>query len=456
MRSAVSLLCALATATAGRGCFRAVNVPIERYDPDYGYRPNRKEIRRDRGDIFIYLAFSGGGTRAASLAYGVMKALQETRVGEAGARTLLEEVDTISGVSGGSFPAAYYGLFGDRIFDDFEPRFLRRNIQGGIVWRALIPWNLVALITPWFSRSDIAKGIYHKSVFEEATFQTLTDAKGPTVFINATDLSSGERFTFVQGQFDLICSDLQALPISYAVAASSAVPMLLSPISMRNHSGKCGFEPHPWLEEALANRRENPRRYRVAQSWMELHDPEKQFLHLVDGGISDNLGLRAGLDILEAAGGIERAAAYMHAEVVDTMVIISVNAETDPDSTIDLSSAAPGFASMMNAVSGGQIRRYNFETLLLADELLRRSVREAQRAGRSIEGFLVEVGFENFADEKDRRYFKGIPTSFKLSDAQVDELIWAGRELLLDSRDYELLVQSVGGKPAEKTPRPAK
>jgi NTE family protein len=452
----VSLLCAIAIAATVPGCFRAVNVPLAQYDPGYGYRPSKKEVRRERGEMNIYLAFSGGGTRAAALAYGVMKALHETRIGTLDQpRTLLEEVDTVSGVSGGSFPAAYYGLFGDRVFDEFEPRFLRRNIQGAMVWRALIPWNFVALLTPWLSRSDIAKDIYHESVFDRATFQTLTDARGPAVYINATDLSSGERFTFVQSQFDLICSDLQALPISYAVAASSAVPMLLSPVSMRNHAGTCGFEPHPWLKEALSDRRRRPRQYRAARNFLQLHDPDKKFLHLVDGGISDNLGLRAGIDLIELAGGWERAGELMEAgRHRDKYIVIVVNAETDPDTAIDLSWAAPGFAATMGAVSGAQIRRYNFETLLLTQKLLQRLGREARDKGVPMETFLVDVSFENFPDERNRRYFKRIPTSFNLSDRQVDELIWAGRELLLDSPDYKRLVESVGGTPAEKAPRP--
>ena len=454
----LSIACAVAVVMASAGCFgfRAVNEPLARYDPDYGYRPFKTEIRRDRGNMHVFVAFSGGGTRAAALAYGVMEALRDT--GMAGGQepaTLLEEVDTLSGVSGGSFPAAYYGLFGDRIFEEFEPRFLRRNIQGGIVRRVLMPWNLVAIMTPWLSRSDIAKGIYHDSVFDQATFQTLTDAKGPIVYINATDLSSGERFTFVQGQFDLICSDLQALPVAYAVAASSAVPMLLSPISMRSHAGTCGFVRPPWLEEALRDPRERPRQYRVARAIEELNDPDKKFLHLVDGGISDNLGLRAGIDLIELVGGFERTGEIMQTQPLDRMVVITVNAETDPDPTIDLSSAAPGFASLMNAVSGGQIRRYNFETLLLTQELLQRLGREARDRGIPMETFLIEVSFENLPSEADRRYFKRIPTSFRLKDREVDELIWAGRELLITSPDYQQLVDSVGGTPAAPMPRPA-
>ena len=405
----------------------------------------------------VYLSFSGGGTRAAALAYGVMTGLRDTVIESDGEmRTMLDEVDTVSGVSGGSFPAAYYGLFEDRIFEEFEPRFLRRNIQGAIVWRAVIPWNAVALMTPWLSRSDIAKNIYHKSVFDEATFETLSEAKGPIVYINATDLSSGERFTFTQGMFDLVCSDLQSLPIAYAVAASSAVPMLLSPVSMRSRAGTCGFEMPSMLEEGLRARLEDPRRYRAARAFSQLHDRNSRFFHLVDGGISDNLGLRAGIDIIQAGGGLESALEFMHVEMPDRMVVISVNAETQPDPGINLSGASPGFAATMNAVSGGQIRRYNFETLLLTHELLGRLEQEAREAGHPLEAFMVEVSFERLPDAEDRSYFSHIATSFKLNDEEVDDLIWVGRDLLLASPAYQLLVADLGGTLPEREPRPTR
>jgi hypothetical protein len=63
------------------------------------------------------VAFSGGGTRAASLAYGVLQELADTEMMTAeGPRSLLNEIDMISSVSGGSFTSAYYGLYGDRLF----------------------------------------------------------------------------------------------------------------------------------------------------------------------------------------------------------------------------------------------------------------------------------------------------------------------------------------------------
>ena len=434
----------------GPGCFgyRAVNVPLEQFDPTGGYRPTNVEDFRPSGDISIYLAFSGGGTRAAALAYGVMEELRDTQIVVDGKPTrLLDEVDTVSGVSGGSFPAAYYGLFGDRIFEDFEERFLRRNIQGAIIWRAFWPWNTIALMTPWLARSDIAKGIYHGSVFDQATFSDLKAARGAKVYINATDLSSGTRVTFTQGTFDMICSDLSELPIAYAVAASSAVPMLLSPVSFRSHAGECGYEMDPVLRAGLDERQTQPRRYRAIKSHIDLGDPEKRFLHLVDGGISDNLGLRAGLDLVEAVGGLRDTAEVFHTELPEHIVIISVNAETNPPSKIDLSSAAPGFAAMMNAVSGAQIRRYNFETLLLARDALELWGREASTADEKVETHMVEVSFENIFDEDERNELKNIKTSFVLSDDEVDHLRAAGRKLLRQSPDFQRLVTMLGGTP---------
>jgi NTE family protein len=100
------------------------------------------------GDVFLLLAFSGGGTRAAALSYGVLRELRDTRVVVRGQETrLLDEVDVITSVSGGSFTSAYYGLFGDRIFEDYEQRFLRRKRIG----RTSGPWG--PIVTLWHAPS---------------------------------------------------------------------------------------------------------------------------------------------------------------------------------------------------------------------------------------------------------------------------------------------------------------
>jgi len=428
----------------GCAAARVVNVPLDRFDPSYGYRFVGGD-RRAPGQVVVYVAFSGGGTRAAAFAYGVLEELRDTPIVVDGRHeTLLEEVDTLSGVSGGSFPAAFYGLFGDRIFEEFEPRFLRRNVQGALLLRALLPWNLVRLATPWLDRSALASAYYDAHVFEHKTFADMNEAVRPWVNINATDLSWGDRFTFNQDNFDIICSDLDKLPISTAVAASSAVPVLLSPVTLRNNAGRCGYEPAPWVVKALADKDANQRRARLAANYLSYRDPKrKPYIHLVDGGISDNLGLRPAIDFVSAAGGAESVREIRKIETPEIMVVIVVNAETDPNPKIDLSSASPSFASLMDSVSGGQIRRYNFETLLLMESMLREWGHELSQNGHQVKTFMVDVSFDEIEDPQKRAYFKHLPTSFKLSDRQVDALRETGRRLLRESPDFKRLVATL-------------
>src|SRR5262245_63984032 len=104
MRSLAGLCCAL---LAGCASFPAPNPPLARYAPDAGYRFERLERGDNSDDLFVIVSFSGGGTRAAALAYGVLEALRDTRIEWQGRKvSLLDEVDVISSISGGSFPAA--------------------------------------------------------------------------------------------------------------------------------------------------------------------------------------------------------------------------------------------------------------------------------------------------------------------------------------------------------------
>jgi len=83
-------------------------------------------------DALLALSFSGGGTRAAAFSFGVLQELERARSGSAGAKTLLDRVDFVSGVSGGSVTAAYFGLKRRAALDDFRERFLLRNAEEGL------------------------------------------------------------------------------------------------------------------------------------------------------------------------------------------------------------------------------------------------------------------------------------------------------------------------------------
>jgi len=375
----------------------------------------------------------------------VLEGLRDTPVVVRGERErLLDEVDVISGVSGGSFPAAYYGLFGDRIFEDFEERFLERNVQRALILEALRPKNLLRLLTPYLTRSELASQYYDRHLFEGATFADLAAAEGPVIHINATDLSHGYRFTFNQGQFDVICSDLDVFPVARAVAASSAVPVLLSPITLRNYAGRCGYELPAWLEEALQSRRSDPRRYRSALAFADYRDPDrKKYVHLIDGGIADNLGLRVAIESVSAAGGIGRAREIFDVEVPEHLVVIIVNAETDPNPSIDLNATAPSLAALMNTISGSQIRRYNLETILLMQSSVREWAAAWSSGDQVVTPHVIEVSFDVIDDEEQRSYFKRLPTSFTLKDADVERLREAGRSILLESPEFQRLIRQL-------------
>jgi NTE family protein len=437
--AAASLLSACAT-------FRPTNVPLERWDPDYGYRPRTVNLRRPVGDVLLVLAFSGGGTRAAAFSYGVLQELRDTSVVVAGRRTrLLDEVDLVTSVSGGSFTSAYYALFGDRIFTDFERRFLRRNVQRRLLLELLRPYNWLRLVTV-LDRTELAIRFYDREVFERATFADLLAAGGPFVQINATDLAAGTRFTFFQPQFDLICSDLSPFSVARAVAASAAVPALFSAVTLRNHAGTCGFTPPEWLRAAEADRR-NRRRHRAAAMLRSYLDGERRYIHLVDGGVADNLGLRGPLDNVLLAGGLHERMEQIGNLRPSHVAIIVVNAEVHPRPGFSLSASAPSIATILNAVSGVQIYGYNFETL----ELLRESIAnwaltlppDAENRPASV--YVPELAFESLEDAAERDFFNAVPTTFNLSDATVDRLIAVGRRLLREDRDFQRLVAALRG-----------
>jgi len=209
-----------------------VNEPLKEYTPDAGYRAKNMRDSERSDDMLFFVTFSGGGTRAAAFSYGVLEELAQREVTlNGGTRRLLDEVDTISSVSGGSFTAGYYGLFGDRIFQDFEPRFLKKNVQGELVSRTFFsPVNWLRLFSPSFDRSDLAAEYYDEYIFEGGTFGDIAGRKGPMVIINATDMTYGIRVGFTQDMFDAICSDVSRFPVARAVAASSAFPLCSHPL----------------------------------------------------------------------------------------------------------------------------------------------------------------------------------------------------------------------------------
>jgi NTE family protein len=408
-------------------------------------------------ELSLILSFSGGGTRAAAFSYGVLEELRATEVTLDGRkRHLVDEVDIISAVSGGSFTAAYFGLFGDRIFEDYESRFLKKNIQGDLTRALLNPVNWFRLSSPFFDRSDLAAEYYDKNVFDGKTFGDMLKRKGPMVFINATDMSLGLRFTFHQLVFDPICSDLSKFPVARACAASSAVPGLFTPITLRNYAGRCGYVIPSYYEMSSPSYRVKEMR----ESTMLVLDPEKkQYFHLIDGGVSDNLGLRAIEETIDAIGNAWKTLKLMGREKVRKMVFIVVNAETKIESKWDRTAIIPPFAAMLSSYSTIAIARYNRETMALLQESFGRWT-EQVRTGRCPPGqislepgscgdigyYMVDVRFESLKDKAERDWLAALPTSFQLLPEDVDRLRAAARKILVESDEFQRLLRDMAAE----------
>jgi len=408
--------------------------------PTIETRSSTTAVQRS-GDILLFVAFSGGGTRAAAFSYGVLEELRDTRFRYAGKDIrLLDEIDVISSVSGGSFTAAYYRLFGDQIFVDYEDLFLKRNVQRSLIYSMLNPVNWFRLLASGFDRTELAIDYYNTNIFRGRTFGDLLATDGPRLDINATDLSIGERFTFSAQRFQLLCSNISDFQVARAVAASSAVPVAFAPIALKNYD-TCQVQEPPWLKNVRDDADHDPRLQGLITAIDSYQDKDaRRYIHLVDGGITDNLGVRAAYDRVAIMGGPVNASRLLLAATPRVLVMIVVNAATRPSSPMDLSSSEPGAAAIMSAVSRTELQRYNVESLAL----MRRSLAEWADAlstkDHTVTPYLITLDFESIADAGKRSVFNNMATSFSLPAEEVDALKQAGRRLLRESEEFQRLL----------------
>ena len=446
---------------------RPVNDRIGAALPGEGYRLHSKTLQIDKDpSTILILAFSGGGTRAAAFSYGVLEELRRTGIrGDGGQpRRLLDEVNFITGVSGGSFTALAYALHGDKLFDDYDQRFLKRDVQGVLLGRALSPFNWPKIASGDYGRSELAADYYDEILFEGATFGDLQKRRTPAAIVTATDITTGSRFTFSQDDFDLICSDLKDVKLSRAAAASSAVPMVLSPVTFRNFGGQCGYREPEWVRSVLTPNPKNRPAGRALQRYREMSSfqdsANRPYLHLVDGGISDNLGLRGILENLEEIEASKEYRKEQGARFMKRIAVIMVNSLSSPDTGWDRSSTPPGGISMMIKAAGVPIDRYSYEQIeLLKDivarwNLLREAYINKKRLANpafspdsvpQVEFYPIDITFENIADPAERERFMNLPTSFVLPADDVDSLRSMAGRLLRQSEPYRKLVQDLGG-----------
>jgi predicted acylesterase/phospholipase RssA len=464
-----AVICVLLLAACGSF---AVNPRLAKYDASAGYRFDQLEQGDNSDELFVILVFSGGGTRAAALSYGVLEAIRDTKIQWQNKKvSLLEEVDVISSISGGSFPAAYYALYGSRIFDEFPNRFLYRPVQTDLLKLALSPAGLLKLAGPSFGRSDLAAEFYDRELFGMRLYADIIGLqRRPFVILNATDMTTAAQFPFIQDQFDLLCSDLSGVSLGRAVAASSAFPGGLTPLTFQNYAGTCDYHQPKWVDLAVQDHmsRVNGRRTARAEhrlSYTNTDPAPRNYIHLTDGGVADNIGLREPLTAIANVNNSWSVLQKINLKKVDKLVVVVANAATDPATDRDKTPNVPGLIETVTAAADVPLKNYSFDTL----EILRATVNEFNEEMRLISGckklaagrgkqceldipaphqidfYAIEVAFEYIEPAPERSWFKNLPTTLELPRETVDKVRVIGRQLLSEDPEFRRLMHTLHG-----------
>lgn len=415
--------------------------PVQRVKSSEGYRRTVMLAERPRDDLLVIVSLSGGGMRASAMAYGLLEQLAADRLPQRQTTSrMIDQIDVLSAVSGGAIPAAYYTLYGDRLFEDFIPRFLGRDVGAALRRDVLLkPRNWLRLASSEYSRGDLYADFFDQQLFNGATFGDLGSRPDrPFLVIQATDIALAGRFEFTQDGFDPLCLDLSRYPLARAVAASSSVPAVLAPITLRSNAGQCGYVLPAWVDTALGNGDHSTRTHFRASIAKARSDASRiAYLHLVDGALSDNLGARVTLDILSDEPAVFASALAPTRR--PRVVYIALNAGDPQIMRIGARRKAPDALEMLRLMGTVPVDRYSAESKTLLREALENWSRQ-----QGAELYYIELEIESLRENPQFAYLVELPTSLVIDQKDALRLRCATREMLHYSADYRRLLEDLG------------
>lgn len=357
----------------------------------------------DDDGVHVVLCFSGGGTRAAAFALGATRGLAEV---DAGGAPLLERVDRVVGVSGGSLTAAQVAI--DRSPEAllrFEREVLRDDMELAMVKAAAA--DGFSLLFRDLTRCDVAASCFDQRMLG-TSFAALPAR--PELWIQTTDVRERRPLVLSRASLEALGLDPAQVPVARALAASAAFPGVFPPLRLEvGGEGKALVLPAAGAE----TRTQRPTRP-GAQPERALAEPRSASrpppLYLADGGILDNLGLEPALEAPLPPG--TRAVVYLVVNARGSLLI-------------DDDALGSSIRSGVHALSLQQ-RRMDDLHFSRARDRLRLLELEARLAGRALSTRLVVI---DFAGSSRQDQLDPIGTRFALDEDEVGLLLAEGQAI---------------------------
>ncbi len=407
----------------------------------------RSPSAKDVQDTYVALAFSGGGTRATAFGYGMLAGMREATATPENPDGILTKVRLVTGVSGGSVIAANFGYKGPRALDGFREDFLLLDGEKYMSNSAFNPITIAKGLSGGANGIDTFGRFLDETLFHGATFGDLRRRSRIQTWINAADVANQTSFLFSPETFDALCSDFDKYPISHAVSASAAFPLVFRPIVLEPHHEACNYKEPDWLTTARYNPEATSAMRAYANALESYADPDEvQFLKLLDGGITDNFGT-TGLAVDRARSrNAFSPLSKTEAVKMKRLLFLVANAATEQDLRWTKQARGPGglelgMAIVQSAMGAATRTSYDAMRLQIANwekDLIETRCAMPLSEVRSLIGstndwectdvkFLVgEVSFDGLPKQM-RDDLNKIPTRLRLPQTDVDLAIEAGR-----------------------------
>jgi hypothetical protein len=181
------------------------------------------------------------------------------------------------------------------------------------------------------------------------------------------------------------------------------VPIVFPTIRLRNYAGRCGFEVPDWMRDTEDRGGFGLRELALEELEGAYPDAEaRPYIHLLDGGVSDNLGLANAVASIAVIGDPERAFREMGHEGVRLILVITVNSEAGAERPWDRKDEGASSLDVVSGLSTAQIHKTNRMVMQLTKAGFGEWARQLSRPDAPVRFEFVEVGFSQVADSEER------------------------------------------------------